>query len=49
MTRLDEYTKDEWFDIARQFKPDLAKDEYDRMWDDFQAMKAEHLKRKTLN
>lgn len=39
-TRLDEYTKDEWWDVARAVKPDLTREEYDAMWERFQADKA---------
>lgn len=49
MTRLDEYTKDEWFDLARQLKPGLTRQEYDAMWDEFQAAKAEHVRLRSLN
>lgn len=40
LTGLHEYTKDEWRDVARNVRPDLSDEEFDRMWDDFQEMKA---------
>lgn len=48
-TRLHEYTKDEWFDIARKLKPGLSEAEYDVMWNDFQIAKAEHIRKRGLN
>lgn len=39
-TRLNEYTRDEWWDVCRQAKPDLTREEFDRLWDEFQAEKA---------
>ncbi len=34
--------KDEWFDVYRIFKPDASMEEYDRDWEEFQAMKRQH-------
>lgn len=38
--RLDEFTKEEWFDVCKKVKPGLTQDQYDKMWDDFQTEKA---------
>jgi hypothetical protein len=42
---LNEFTKEEWRDVAREVRPDLGDDEFDRMWRGFQEVKA----RKTLH
>lgn len=39
-TRLDEFTKLEWWDVARRIRPDMTAEEYDRIWDEFVALKA---------
>lgn len=49
LPRLDEYSKEEWFDVARSLKPGLSDEEYDRMWLDFCAMKAEHERKRALH
>lgn len=38
--RLDEFDKDEWWDVCRRLRPDLTREEYDAMWDEFQQAKA---------
>jgi hypothetical protein len=38
-TRLDELSADEWWDICRHFRPDVTRDEFDLMWEEFQEMK----------
>jgi hypothetical protein len=38
--RLDEFDKDEWWDIVQEIRPDLTRAEYEEMWDDFIKMKA---------
>ena len=45
MTRLDEFDRDEWFDIMRRARPNIARAEFDVMWDRFQRDKAAHQKR----
>lgn len=40
MTRLGEYTRDEWRDVCRRLRPDLERDEFDEMWGEFVALKA---------
>jgi hypothetical protein len=37
--RLDEFDKDEWWDVARMARPELTREQYDEMWDDFLEMK----------
>lgn len=49
MTRLDEYDKAEWFDVARKLKPGLSEAEYEAMWADFQRFKADHQRQRGLN
>jgi hypothetical protein len=43
--RLDEFNADEWFDVAKKFKPRLSREEFDRDWAEFQREKAERLQR----
>lgn len=33
--KLTEYSKDEWFCVCRQLKPDLTPAEYEVMWQGF--------------
>lgn len=33
--RLNEWTKDEFFEVARRVKSGITTEEYDAMWDDF--------------
>ncbi len=40
--KLDEYTKDEWYDVWRKFKPDAPREEYDAAWQRFCEIKAEY-------
>lgn len=35
--RLDEFTRDEWWDIARIFRPDWTREQFDAEWDESQA------------
>lgn len=37
--RLDEFDREEWWDVCRRVRPDITRAEYDLMWDDFQARK----------
>lgn len=47
--RLDEFDKDEWFDVARRLKPGLSREDYEGMWEDFMAAKREHQRQRGLN
>lgn len=38
--KLNEFTKEEWRDVARIVRPDLTDEEYNTMWDDFIQEKA---------
>lgn len=57
MARLDEFTKDEWYDIVklavktlREGKgPAFTREEFEPMWEEFQTAKAEHQRRRRLN
>lgn len=40
MTRLDQFDKIEWRDVARLLRPDITDAEFDQMWAEFQRMKA---------
>jgi len=42
--QLNEFSKDEWWDVARILSPDLSREEYDEMWADFCEVK----RRRTL-
>lgn len=33
--RLHEFTKEEWWDVARSFMPELTWEEFEIMWTDF--------------
>jgi hypothetical protein len=48
-TRLDEYDKDEWRVIAQRLRPDLSDAEFDAMWADFCAEKAERERQQALH
>lgn len=37
---LNEFTKDEWFDIAKEMKPGLTTQEYEEMWRRFECAKS---------
>lgn len=39
MRRLDEFTKEEWFEVCKHARPDLTEDEFDQLWEDFVAAK----------
>lgn len=47
--RLDEFDKIEWWDVARRLKPELTWDEYEAMWAENQARKAERQRLQSLN
>lgn len=36
---LNEFTREEWFDVVRTLKPDLSEEQFEELWDDFQQMK----------
>jgi hypothetical protein len=38
-TRLYEFDKEEWWDVMRRAKPDIAREEFDRVWAEFVALK----------
>lgn len=39
LQKLNEFTKTEWYDVAKHLVPDLTPEEYDIMWDEFVEMK----------
>ncbi len=38
-TRLDEYSKEEWRDVARAARPDWTDEEFNAAWERFMALK----------
>jgi hypothetical protein len=38
-TRLDEYDKEEWWDVARRLNADITREEYEQQWAEFVALK----------
>ena len=42
--RLDEYDKQDWFDVCKQLRPGLTWEEYGPLWDEFQRLKVLHAK-----
>lgn len=44
----DGLNKDEFFDVYRFFRPSATREEYEREWDEFQRLKAEHLAKRNL-
>lgn len=49
MTRLDEYDKDEWREVARRLRPDWSEADFDAAWDDCMRLKAERERRLSLS
>jgi hypothetical protein len=41
MVRLDEFTKDEWRDIARKVCPEWTDEQFDEAWTEFENLKLE--------
>lgn len=39
--KLNEFTKEEWLDIVHEVRPDLTREEYDILWDNFIQLKAQ--------
>lgn len=39
MVRLGEYDREEWWDICRKLCPDMTREEYDVVWEEFIALK----------
>lgn len=37
---LNEFDKLEWWDVCRSVRPDITEAEFDRMWSEFQKLKA---------
>lgn len=38
--RLDEFDVNEWWDVARECKPDITREEFQQLWDDYHKEKA---------
>jgi len=43
--KLHEFTKEEWWDVARVLTPEMTQEEFDAMWEEFQETK----RRRKLN
>lgn len=41
-------TKDEFYDVYRQFKPEATREEYEQDWREFQAAKFEYQRKRSL-
>lgn len=39
------FDEDEWFDLARTFKPELTREEFSEMWKEFVRLKEDHQRR----
>ena len=44
-----EFDKDEWFDVARKFKPELTREEFEAEWEEFQRQKAARMESLKVN
>jgi seryl-tRNA synthetase len=47
--KLHEFDKVEWFDICKHIKPELTWEEYEPIWDTFQADKSARKRQQELN
>jgi len=47
--KLHEFDKVEWFDVCKRMKPGLTWEEYEPIWDAFQADKEARQKRQGLS
>lgn len=45
---LNEFDKTEWFDMMRKLRPDVTREEFDKVWSEFQTDKAEHYRKQGL-
>ena len=45
---MSELTADEFYDVFRQFRPDATREEFDAEWAEFQRLKAEFLRKRTI-
>lgn len=43
--RLNEFTKEEWYDVSRRCKPGLTWDEFETMWAEYWADQSARLRR----
>lgn len=46
---LNELDKEEWWDVARRVRPDITREEYDRMWEEFQVEKEARLRQREMH
>lgn len=43
-----ELDKNEWYDVYRIFRPQATREEFEREWQEFQQLKAQYLKKRSL-
>lgn len=46
--KLNEFDKNEWWDVCRVMNPVITREEYEVLWAGFVALKAEHERAKAL-
>lgn len=49
LPRLDEYGKEDWFDVMRLVRPEITRAEFDAHWERFHAMKLARQAQRELN
>lgn len=47
--RLDEFNKEEWWDVCRKVRPDITREEYEAMWEENTQHKEERERRAKLH
>ena len=47
-TRLNTYSKEEWWDVYRKFKPDHSWEDFCLVWEAFQTEKEERIRQDKL-
>lgn len=46
---LNEFTRDEWWDVCHSLRPEMTRAQFDADWDEFQAQKAAREQMRALN
>lgn len=46
--KLEEFDRNEWYDVYRIFKPNATPEQFNADWAEFQQYKAEHLRKHEL-
>lgn len=47
--RLNEFNRDEWWDVCRRVRPDMTREQFDADWDERQKITREHLHKAELH